>query len=115
MEDGEVGGGGGRGRDEQDKKYQQLQMFCAVLRIRIGTYVVGPPGFGSGSFIICRQDFVQIFCCWKTDKYCLDPEPEPKPEPEPEPKLFRSRTQNQNFSKVGTGTGTNHYSSTTLL
>jgi hypothetical protein len=54
------------------------------------------------------QDFVQLFCFWKSAKYCLDPEPEPEPEPEPqpEPKLF----------KVGTGPGTTtyHYGSTTL-
>jgi hypothetical protein len=37
-----------------------------------------------------RQDFVQIFCYWKTSaKCCLDPEPEPEqktfPKSEPEP------------------------------
>jgi hypothetical protein len=30
-----------------------------------------------------RKDFVQFCCCWKTAKYCLDPEPESEPEPDP--------------------------------
>ncbi len=46
------------------------------------------------------QDFLQLFCLWKTAIYCLDPEPEPEPElePEPEPKLLQSRTRNHNRS-----------------
>ncbi len=49
-----------------------------------------------------KQDFVQIFCCWKTVQNSLDPEQEPEPDPEP------------NFFKVGTGTAINYNGSTTL-
>jgi hypothetical protein len=47
---------------------------------------------------LTRQDFVQLFCFWKT---VLD--------------IVWIRNRNQNISKVGTGTATNHYGSTTLL
>ncbi len=47
-----------------------------------------------------KQDFVQIFCCWKLCLIILDPELEPElepePETEPEAKLFQSRNLNQN-------------------
>ncbi len=45
-----------------------------------------------------RQDLLQMFCCWKTAKYCLDREPESEPEQEPELKPFQSRYQTRNKS-----------------